>query len=29
IEPAKQFWKAEEYHQRYAEKHPGRVVCHI
>lgn len=29
IEPAKTFWKAEEYHQRYAEKHPGRVVCHI
>lgn len=29
IEPAKEFWRAEEYHQRYAEKHPGRVVCHI
>jgi len=29
IEPAKVFWKAEEYHQHYAEKHPGRVVCHI
>lgn len=29
IEPAQAFWKAEEYHQRYAEKHPGRVVCHI
>lgn len=29
IEPAKTFWEAEEYHQRYAEKHPGRVVCHI
>ena len=29
IEPAQPFWKAEEYHQRYAEKHPGRVVCHI
>lgn len=29
IEPATTFWKAEEYHQRYAEKHPGRVVCHI
>jgi peptide-methionine (S)-S-oxide reductase len=29
IEPAQTFWKAEEYHQRYAEKHPGRVVCHI
>jgi peptide-methionine (S)-S-oxide reductase len=29
IEPATAFWKAEEYHQHYAEKHPGRVVCHI
>lgn len=29
IEPAQEFYKAEEYHQRYAEKHPGRVVCHI
>ena len=29
IEPAPTFWKAEEYHQRYAEKNPGRVVCHI
>lgn len=29
IEPAGEFWKAEEYHQRYAEKHPGQVVCHI
>lgn len=29
IEPAQDFWRAEEYHQRYAEKHPGRVVCHI
>lgn len=29
IEPAQTFWRAEEYHQRYAEKHPGRVVCHI
>ena len=29
IESTKVFWKAEEYHQRYAEKHPGRVVCHI
>lgn len=25
IEPALVFWRAEEYHQRYAEKHPG--VC--
>ncbi len=29
IEPAQEFFKAEEYHQRYAEKNPGRVVCHI
>ncbi|OGG78370.1 peptide-methionine (S)-S-oxide reductase [Candidatus Kaiserbacteria bacterium RIFCSPLOWO2_01_FULL_52_12b] len=29
LEPAQTFWKAEDYHQRYAEKHPGRVVCHI
>mgnify|MGYP001579450406 FL=1 len=29
IESASIFWKAEEYHQRYAEKNPGRVVCHI
>lgn len=29
IEPAQTFWKAEEYHQRYAEKHPGQVVCHL
>ncbi|MCX6787739.1 MAG: peptide-methionine (S)-S-oxide reductase MsrA [Candidatus Kaiserbacteria bacterium] len=29
VEPAKEFWKAEDYHQRYAEKHPGQVVCHI
>lgn len=29
VEPAQTFYRAEEYHQRYAEKHPGRVVCHI
>ena len=29
IEPAKNFWRAEEYRQHYAEKNPGRVVCHI
>ncbi len=29
IEAAKTFWRAEEYHQRYAQKNPGRVVCYI
>lgn len=29
VEPATAFYKAEEYHQRYAEKHPGHVACHI
>lgn len=29
IEPVGFFWRAEEYHQRYSEKHPGRVVCHM
>lgn len=27
IEPAKPFWRAEEYHQRYFEKHGGH--CHV
>ena len=27
IEPAKPFWRAEEYHQRYFEKHGGS--CHV
>lgn len=27
IEPATVFWRAEEYHQRYLEKHGGR--CHL
>jgi methionine-S-sulfoxide reductase len=29
VEPVATFYRAEEYHQRYAEKHPGQVVCHI
>jgi peptide-methionine (S)-S-oxide reductase len=28
VEPARIFWKAEEYHQRYLEKR-GMVSCHI
>ena len=28
VEPAMNFWKAEEYHQRYLEKR-GMVSCHI
>ncbi|NNF66643.1 MAG: peptide-methionine (S)-S-oxide reductase MsrA [Gammaproteobacteria bacterium] len=28
IEPAAEFWRAEEYHQRYLEKH-GRAHCRI
>lgn len=27
IAPVSAFWRAEEYHQRYAQKHPG--VCHL
>ncbi|HSN57692.1 MAG TPA: peptide-methionine (S)-S-oxide reductase, partial [Candidatus Sulfomarinibacteraceae bacterium] len=28
IEPAPTFWRAEEYHQQYMEKHPARS-CHV
>lgn len=28
VEPAQSFWRAEEYHQRYLEKH-GQTSCHI
>jgi peptide-methionine (S)-S-oxide reductase len=28
VAPAAQFWKAEEYHQRYFEKN-GAGYCHI
>jgi peptide-methionine (S)-S-oxide reductase len=28
IEPASTFWRAEEYHQKYLEKH-GRTHCHL
>ena len=27
VSPAPTFWRAEEYHQRYAEKH-GHGLCH-
>ena len=29
IVPATDFWRAEEYHQRYFEKHPGHYSCHF
>ena len=28
IAPAGPFWPAEDYHQRYFEKHPGHASCH-
>lgn len=28
VEPAQTFWRAEDYHQRYLEKH-GQNACHI
>ena len=29
IEPAPAFWKAEDYHQRYFEKHGGHLPCQL
>jgi len=28
IVPAGTFWTAEDYHQKYLEKHPGGYTCH-
>ncbi len=27
--PAPTFWRAEEYHQQYFKKHPGKHGCHV
>ena len=29
IEPYEQFWRAEDYHQDYLEKHPNGYTCHF
>ena len=29
IVPETHFWRAEEYHQRYFDKHPGHYSCHF
>lgn len=29
LEPFKEFWSAEEYHQDYLRKHPGGYTCHF
>ena len=29
ITPAGPWWKAEEYHQNYLQKHPGGYTCHF
>ena len=29
ITPAGPWWKAEDYHQNYLQKHPGGYTCHF